>query len=186
MSGRQIAGQTDGRTKQWQYPSAPMADEGKKRDQFELIYKHSQNNQELFDLHVLKLGSTWYFIHMHCAWGLARAWLAHTHWPGPLFTKRTDVLPQVKSRSRDIRVQTFRIALKFDRHLGSTAVETPVKFQSDTVVLIPNLGLRVFTRFGSKTSYRLVNRGPGYFVPSAARVESPGACDINIHTEQYG
>ena len=36
---------------------------------------------------------------------------------GSLFTKRTDILPQdfVKSRSREIRVKTFPIALKFDR-----------------------------------------------------------------------
>ena len=45
--------------------------------------------------------------------------------PGHLFTKRTDVLPQdlAKSRSREIRIWTFPIALKFDRHLGSTAAE---------------------------------------------------------------
>ena len=50
---------------------------------------------------------------------------------GPLFTKRTDVLPQdlVKSRSRAIRVETFPIAaLKFDRHIGSSAAELPVTF----------------------------------------------------------
>ena len=37
--------------------------------------------------------------------------------PGPLFTKRTDVLPQdlVKSRSHEIRVEIFPIALQFDR-----------------------------------------------------------------------
>ena len=50
---------------------------------------------------------------------------------GPLFTKRTDVLAQdlVKSRSRAIRVETFPIAaLKFDRHIGSSAAELPVTF----------------------------------------------------------
>ena len=42
----------------------------------------------------------------------------HTN-PGPLFTKRADVLPQdfVKSRIREVRVQTFPIALKFHRHM---------------------------------------------------------------------
>ena len=56
--------------------------------------------------------------------------------PGPLFTRRTDVLPQdlVKSRRREIRVQTFPIALKFDRHLGSSAAKLPVKFQSDVFI----------------------------------------------------
>ena len=43
--------------------------------------------------------------------------------PGPLFSKRTDVLPQdiVKSRSREIGCYNDRIALKFDSHLGSAA-----------------------------------------------------------------
>ena len=43
-------------------------------------------------------------------------------YPGTLFTKRTGVLTQdlVKPRRREIRVQTFPIALKFDRHLGSS------------------------------------------------------------------
>ena len=52
-----------------------------------------------------------------------------------------DVLRQdlAKSRSREIRVQTGYIALKFDRHLGSTAAEMPVKFQSDTIIITPNL-----------------------------------------------
>ena len=50
-----------------------------------------------------------------------------------LFTKRQDVLPPnlVKSRSRDIGYHDDRIALKFDRHLGSVAVEVPIKLQSD-------------------------------------------------------
>ena len=59
---------------------------------------------------------------------------------GPLFTKRTDVLPQdlMKSRSREIRVDTFPIALKFDRQLGSSAAEMPVKFQSDKIIMTSN------------------------------------------------
>ena len=61
--------------------------------------------------------------------------------PWPLFTKPTDVLQQdlVKSRSRDIRVKTLPIALKLDRYLGSAAAEMPVKFQSDTIIITPNL-----------------------------------------------
>ena len=60
-------------------------------------------------------------------------WLSNSE-PGPLYTKQTDVLPQdlVKSRSHKIRVKTLPIALKSDRHLGSSAAEIPVKFQSDT------------------------------------------------------
>ena len=51
---------------------------------------------------------------------------------GPLLTKQMGALPQdrVKSRSREIRVYTFPIALKFDRHIGSSA---------DTIILTSNL-----------------------------------------------
>ena len=61
--------------------------------------------------------------------------------PGPLFTKRQDVLPTnlVKSRSHEIECYNSRIALKFDRHLGSSAVDVPVKFQSDWQSPNPNL-----------------------------------------------
>ena len=65
------------------------------------------------------------------------------HWaiPEPLSTKRMDVLPQdlVKSRSREIECYNERVALKFDRLLGSTAAEVPVKFQSDWKCLTQNL-----------------------------------------------
>ena len=46
-----------------------------------------------------------------------------------LKSQRTDALPQdlMKSRSREFRVFT----LKFDRHIGSSAV----KFQSDTIII---------------------------------------------------
>ena len=59
----------------------------------------------------------------------------------PLITKRTDVLPQyhVKSRSLYIRVNTFPIALKFNKHLGSSSVAIPVKFQSDKITMTSNL-----------------------------------------------
>ena len=58
--------------------------------------------------------------------------------PGPVFTKQTDILPQdlVKSRSRFLN---FPIALKFDKHLGNRAAETPVGFQSDTIIITSNL-----------------------------------------------
>ena len=61
--------------------------------------------------------------------------------PGSLFTKRTDVLQQdlVKSWSCEIRVKTVPIALKFDRHIDSSAAEMPVKFQNDMIILKSNL-----------------------------------------------
>ena len=45
----------------------------------------------------------------------------------------------------------------------SSAAEMPVKFQSDTIIISwqPISSLRDFTRFGVKTSYRLVHRGSG-------------------------
>ena len=60
---------------------------------------------------------------------------------GPLFTKRTNVLAKdlVKSRSRDIQICSFQIALKFDRPLGSGPAEMPVKFQSDSTAVTSNL-----------------------------------------------
>ena len=81
------------------------------------------------------------------------------HPTGPLFTKRTNVLPQdlAKSRSREIGCYHDRIFLKFDRHLGSTAAEVPVKIQSDWGSLNPDLAA---LRSCGKTSVRLVNRGP--------------------------
>ena len=56
----------------------------------------------------------------------------HTN-PGTLFTKPTDVSSKylVKSLTREIGCYIDRIALKFDRHLGSTDAEIHDSFQSD-------------------------------------------------------
>ena len=61
--------------------------------------------------------------------------------PYPNFNGKTDALPQdfVKSRSRETGCYNDRIALEFDRHLGSATAEVPVKFQSDWKSLNPNL-----------------------------------------------
>ena len=59
-------------------------------------------------------------------------------------------------RLKLIRVYNDRIALLFDRHLGSAAADVPVKFQSDWKSLNPNL---VASRSCGKTTH-LVNRGP--------------------------
>ena len=60
---------------------------------------------------------------------------------GLLFTKLTDVSPLnlVKSGRREIGCYNDRNTLKFDRHLGSAAVEEPVKSESDWEILNPNL-----------------------------------------------
>ena len=44
-----------------------------------------------------------------------------------------------KIRSREIKCHNGRFALKFDKHLGRTAAEVPVKFKSDWKSLYPNL-----------------------------------------------
>ena len=54
-----------------------------------------------------------------------------------LFTTRTDVFPQdlAKPRSHDIYGKTFPIALKLDRHIGSSANEMPIEFQSNAIII---------------------------------------------------
>ena len=82
---------------------------------------------------------------------------------GPLFIKWTDVLPQylVKSRSREIWVWTIPIALKFDKHLSSSAAEMHIKFQSDSIIITSNLAASRLPEICGKTVCHLVNRGPG-------------------------
>ena len=52
-----------------------------------------------------------------------------------------DVLPQdlAKSPNQDIRIKTSKVALKFKRHIDSSAAEMPYKFQSDTIIITSNL-----------------------------------------------
>ena len=50
-----------------------------------------------------------------------------------------------KSRSREIGRLNCRNALKLDRHIDSSAVEVPVKFQSDRTILNKMSRLRDFT-----------------------------------------
>ena len=69
----------------------------------------------------------------------------------------------LKSRSREVRVQTFPIALKLDRHIGSNAAQMPVKFQSDTIMITSNL----FTKLGGNTQIAR------FMVPTCG---PPGSC----------
>ena len=83
--------------------------------------------------------------------------------PGPLFTKRTDVLPQdvMKSRSREIGCYNDRVTLIFDRHPDSAAAKGPDKFRGEWKSWNPNLAaLRLHTRSCGKKTTRLMNRGP--------------------------
>ena len=48
---------------------------------------------------------------------------------------------------------------KFHKHIGSSVVEIPARFQSDVIIITPNLVVRGFTRVGGKASVHLVNSG---------------------------
>ena len=43
------------------------------------------------------------------------------------------------SENDEIKMINQSIALKFDKHLGSTVAERPVKYQSDTIIITSNL-----------------------------------------------
>ena len=96
----------------------------------------------LFDaLWALWDGSVGYIVHrrpgrINASWLLQWTRLLYS-W----FWHISDILPPnfVKSRSREIGCYNARIAPNFDRHLGSSAAELPVKFQSDRKSLNPNL-----------------------------------------------
>ena len=71
-------------------------------------------------------------------------------------------------------VKTFPIALKFDRHLDSSAAEMPAKFQSDMIIITSNFAAsRYHEILGGETSVRLVNKDSGpHCVWPGARGES--------------
>ena len=82
---------------------------------------------------------------------------------GPPITKRTVVLPWdlSKSRSPEIRVLTFPIALKFDRHLRSRFYRYDCHISERWYYYnIQSRGLETSRDLHGKTSVRLVNRGP--------------------------
>ena len=64
---------------------------------------------------------------------MTKVCIQHDNWP--LSINRADH----KSRSREIRVYTFPITPKFDRHLGNSAAKMPVEFLSDTLIITSNL-----------------------------------------------
>ena len=77
--------------------------------------------------------------------------------PGPLFIKRTEVVPPnlVNSQRREIGCYNNRITLKIYRHIGISAADVPDKFQSErkSVTRVPQL--RDFTRSWGRTSCRV-------------------------------
>ena len=80
-------------------------------------------------------GSAWTSQSYACCAGMTSVnnnLISYPTTPGPLFTKRAGVVPQdlVTSRSHEILVGTFPIALKFDSRLGSIAAEMLVKLSN--------------------------------------------------------
>ena len=59
--------------------------------------------------------------------------------PGPQSIHLAERRLTAKSRTREIKCYNDRIALKFDKHLGSSAAEVLVKLQSDWKCLNPIL-----------------------------------------------
>ena len=93
--------------------------------------------------------------------------MSHTIWRGlrfillGLYSLSSKTSNLVKSRSRGFVCNNGSITLNFDRRLGSFTAEVPVKFESDWKILNPIISASWFC---SKTSYRLVNRGPGLVI----------------------
>ena len=94
---------------------------------------HTKLDRHVSLFHTFEMVIHWTSVQSDCIRTVA--YPANTH-PVPLFTKRTDLLPQdlMKSRSRENRGYTFPIPLKFDRHFGSSAAEMPVKLPSDMII----------------------------------------------------
>ena len=89
----------------------------------------------LFRLTTKKTSSSERASNMDC---VSMSWYHHERWaliggPGPLFTKRTTFYRKISCR--EIVCYNDRIALKVDRHFGTTASEVAVKFRSDLKVL---------------------------------------------------
>ena len=66
----------------------------------------------------------------------------------------------IKSRSYEIGTLNCRIALKFDRHIGSNAAEVPVKFQSDRKILNTNLAASRLYEILRKDVFSDIETGP--------------------------
>ena len=67
---------------------------------------------------------------------------------------------QISVLSHEIGTLNSRIALKFDRHIGSTAAEVPVKFQSDRTILNTNLAASRLNEILRKDVFSDIETGP--------------------------
>ena len=86
----------------------------------------------------------------------------HTKPSGPRLNIRKDVFPLdlVKYRSHEISTLNCRIALQFDRHIGSTVAEVLVKFQSDGTNLNTNLATSRLYEILRKDVFSDIETGP--------------------------
>ena len=81
---------------------------------------------------------------------------------GPRLNIRKDVFSYdlVKSWSHEIGTLNCRIALKFDRHIGSTAAGVAVQFQSDRAILNTNLAVSRLYEILQKDVFSDIETGP--------------------------
>ena len=73
--------------------------------------------------------------------------------------RRLSVRSRKVSKPRDCR-----IALKFDRHIGSNAAEVPVKFQSDRTILNTNLAASRLYEILRKDVFSDIETGPRFLI----------------------
>ena len=74
------------------------------------------------------------------------------------FKRRLFVRSREISKPQD--TLNCRIALKFDRHIGSNAAEGPVKFQSDRIILNTNLAASRLYEILRKDVFSDIETGP--------------------------
>ena len=86
------------------------------------------------------------------------------------------------------------IALKFDRHFGSTAAEVPVKFQSDSTVLNTNLAASGLCEILRKDIWSDIETGRWHVyvgpllptITAGTQMTSAAADDINHNGHKIG
>ena len=95
----------------------------------------------------------------------------------------------MKSRSHEIGTLNCRIALKFDKHIGNTAAEVPVKFQSDQTILNTHLAATRLCEILRKDVFSHSETGPCWHLPEllalmpAAGFSSP--TNVDFHKSRH-
>ena len=98
---------------------------------------------------------------------------------GPLLTKRTDVLRQDLASLEAVRFgfKHFPSLWKLTGTLAAPLPRCLLNFRAIRSLWHQISRIRDFARFGGKTSYRLVNRGPQY---RRAKLLNSAQCPLNI------